>query len=111
MFKTHLFINDVCQSFAELDSDPVMFLIWISQAELQPETDYRYKSSGNITTAFCENQTLCCTYFASVKLEINLNTWMELDIDIDIHIHFTFPERCLLNNYRHTTGYKHNKYT
>ena len=43
------------------------------------------------------------------KLDINVNTGMEMDIDI--HIYFTFPERRLLNNYQHTTGYKHNKYT
>ena len=111
MSKTHLFVNDVCQSFVELDSDPAIFLIWISQAELQPEADYKYKSPGNTSQKHSENQIVCCTYFVSVKLEINVNTGMEMDIDIDIHMYFTFPERRLLNNYQHTTGYKHNKYT
>lgn len=111
MSKTHLFVNDVCQSFVELDSDPAILLIWISQGKSQLEADYKYKSSGNITKAFRENQIVCCTYFVSVKLGINVNIGMEMDIDIDIHIHFTFPERWLLNNYQHTTGYKHNKYT
>lgn len=37
-------------SFAELDSNPALFLIWISQtvAELQPPVDYKYKNSANI---------------------------------------------------------------
>lgn len=62
MFKTHLFANDVCQSFAELDSDPVTFLIWTSQAGLQPETmDTRVQATSqqhSVRIKLCAVHTL-----------------------------------------------------
>lgn len=96
MSKAHLFVNDI-SNFAELDSNPASVLIWMSQitAELEPEVDYKYKSSASINgSSLWESNCVLHIFYISKICDKLIRTDGAWDIDIHVHIYFPWRDGC-----------------